>query len=107
MKLINNQETRLFEEIIPLLQQDSEVYICLSYFSIPAIYELSPLLAKAKVIKMLIDSNAGQDLRFAYDNAEYKDYLSLQSRYKADQALTILKDQCDSRQANVRGQNSF
>ncbi|CAN5665628.1 hypothetical protein BH10BAC2_BH10BAC2_02210 [soil metagenome] len=50
MKLINNHETRLFEEIKDLITEDSELFINASYFSINAIFELSPVLKKVRSI---------------------------------------------------------
>jgi ERCC4-related helicase len=104
MKLINNQETRLYDEIKPLLKAGTEVHICASYFSIQAIYELSAELKKVSSIHMLIDSHAEQDIRFAYDESECRSYSDLKAQYKAEQALAVIKEKCSIRYANVGGQ---
>lgn len=54
MKLINNQDTRLYDELKSKLTNDSIVYISSSYFSILALYELSDLPLKVKSIKILL-----------------------------------------------------
>lgn len=104
MKLINNQETRLFEELKSLLNETSEVLISASYISINAFYELSAELKKVNSVKILIDNDAINDNRFCYDSLEWKQYHDLKGKHKANVALTILKENCNVRFGNVGGQ---
>ena len=104
MKLINNQETRLFDELKNQLSEGSEVFISTSFFSVNAIFELAPELKKAKKIQILIDGDVSKDIRFAYDEREYSRYLDLKGKYKAETAYQTVKDKCQIRYGNMGGQ---
>ena len=107
LKLINNQEIRLFDEIEKYLKTGSEVFISVSYFSLNAIFELSSKLNQSSKINILVDINSGQDLRFAYDQSEWSRYLDLKGKFKAESAFSLVKDKCDIRYANMGGQKFF
>lgn len=104
MKLINNQEVRLFNELKALVTSSSEVFFCCSYFTIPTLFELSDQLRQVQSIRILIDSKADQDIRFAYDQNEWLSYLDLRSKYKSDTALEIIGNKSQIRHGNVGGQ---
>lgn len=104
MKLINNQETRLYDELKPFLEEGSEVLISTSYFSINAFFELSKELNKVGSIKILLDSNPESDSRFGYDSMEWKQYHDLKGNHKAETALAIINKKCSIRYSNVGGQ---
>ena len=104
MKLINNQETRLFDEIKPLLTQGTEVYLCASYFTINALYELENEFKKVNTINILLDSTEEQDVRLVYDSKEWQSYLDLKGRYKTQQAIKLVQDKCAIRAGSVGGQ---
>lgn len=104
MKLINNQETRLIDELKPLLKENSEVFISTSYISINALYELHNEFKKVSSIRILIDNDAIENTLFNYDPQEWTEYYDLKAKYKAETALAIIKDKCEIRRANVGGQ---
>jgi hypothetical protein len=104
LQLINNQEIRLFDEIENYLTPGSEVFISVSYFSLNAIFSLSHHLNQASKINILVDTDANQDLRFAYDQSEWSHYLDLKGKFKSENAFSIIKDKCDIRYANMGGQ---
>ena len=104
MKLINNQESLLIEELKALLTENSEVLICASYFSVNSIFELSTYLEKVKSIRILVDSNLETDTMFAYDIKEWEMYYDLKSKHKTNTSLEIIKDKCSIRYGNVGGQ---
>ncbi|MBK0401806.1 DEAD/DEAH box helicase family protein [Adhaeribacter sp. BT258] len=104
MKLINNQEVRLFDELKSFLTNNSEVYLCCSYFTIPALFELSDQLRQVQSIRILIDSKADQDIRFAYDQNEWLSYLDLRSKHKSDTSIEIIRSKSQIRHGNVGGQ---
>lgn len=104
MKLLNNQESRLFDELKSLLTDRSEVFICASYFSINALFELSSFLKKVVSIQILLDGNLTTDIRFGYDSLEWKQYHDLKAKYKAETALSIIKEKCSIRCGNLGGQ---
>lgn len=104
MKLINNQETRLFDELKAAISDSSKIYLCASYFTIQAIYELSEELGKANSIEILVDVDVSQELRFAYDEKEYSRYVDLKSKVKAEKTLSVIQNKAQIRQGNVGGQ---
>ncbi len=104
MKLINNQGARLVDELKTLLTEGAEVSISASYFSINALFELSSELKKVSSIRILLDSNAEEDVRLGYDSLEWQQYHDLKGKYKAETALAIIKAKCSIRQGNVGGQ---
>jgi len=104
MKLINNQDITLFDELKTTLSEHSEVRICTSYLSIPALFELSEYLEKVKSIEILVDNhNIDKDIRFSYDNAECKSYFNLKSRYQAEKIKGLIQNKCDFRSGSIGG----
>ena len=79
MKLINNQEVRFFDEVKPLLTEGAEVFLCASYFTINAFFELENELRKVSSIHILLDTDVAEDLRFAYDIKEWSVYQDLKA----------------------------
>lgn len=104
MKLINNQQTRLFDELKPLLSEGSEAFISASYFTINAFFELGNELRSVKSIRILIDDVSPGNAFFNFDPAEWSEYHDLKSRFKAGKALALVKDKCNIRYGNVGGQ---
>lgn len=104
MKLINNQGTRLIDELRLLLKEKTEIFISSSFISINAFFELANELKKANAIKILIDNDAIENNLFNYDPQEWTEYYDLKAKYKAETALAIIKDKCEIRRANVGGQ---
>lgn len=105
MKLINNQDTILYKELLISLTPDSEVYICTSYISVLALFELSDYLENAKSIKILIDNNQiDNDLRFSYDSAEWKSYFQLKSKFQAEKIKNLVQYKCNFRSGGIGGQ---
>jgi superfamily II DNA or RNA helicase len=103
MRLINNQQIRLFDELKPLLREGSDLFVCASYFSINFLFELSRELKKVNSIKILLDNQA-DDIRLGYDATEWTQYHDLRGRYKAETALAIIKEKCSIRYARPGGQ---
>jgi superfamily II DNA or RNA helicase len=103
MRLINNQQIRLFDELKPLLREGSDLFVCASYFSINFLFELGRELKKVNSIKILLDNQA-DDIRLGYDATEWIQYHDLRGRYKAETALAIVKEKCSVRYARPGGQ---
>jgi len=104
MRLINNQQTRLFDELKVLLTEESEVLISATYISVNAFFEMSNELKSVASIKILIDNDSSDNILFGYDPKEYSEYHDLRGRYKAETALNLIKNKCDFRYGNVGGQ---
>lgn len=105
MRLINNQDTLLFNELKLKLKSDSEVFISVSYTSILALHELLPELSGVKSIHILIDNKViEQDIRFSYDEMESRAYYDLKSKHKAEKVVELLKTKCQFREGKIGGQ---
>lgn len=105
MKIINNQDTLLINELKSSLNQNSSIYIAVNYFSISAVFELIEQLNNTKTIKILIDSSEVEtDLRFSYDDKELKSFHNLTQKFKADKVYQLIKDKVEIREGSVGGQ---
>lgn len=104
MRIINNQDVRLIDELANVLDANAEVFFCGSYISAPAMNELALGFQKAKSIQMLIENPADPDPRFVYDYIEAKDYLDMKGRFKAQTAYKILSEKGQIRSGNTGGQ---
>lgn len=105
MKVINNQDKLLFDEVSSSLDSSSEIFIAASYVSIPALYELLSKFNKAKSVQVLLDNTwLETDIRFAYDESESKAYYDLKASFKAAQVSAFLKTKCHIRSGKVGGQ---
>lgn len=105
MKIINNQDKLLIEELNSNLSSDSEIFIAVSYISVLSLYELLEKFSQAKSIHVLIDNkDAENDIRFTYNEAESKAYFDLKAKYKALETSDLLKSNCQIREGKVGGQ---
>jgi ERCC4-related helicase len=105
MKIINNQDNVLIDEISLKISEESEIFIAVSYTSVLSLYELINKFPKVKSIHILVDNvSAGRDLRFSYDDAESKVYFNLKAQYKAKKVSDFISKKCQIREGNVGGQ---
>lgn len=105
MKIINNQEILLKDELINSINSDTEIFIATSYFSFPAIFEMLPTFVNAKTIHILLDNtNIANENRLAYDEKEYQSYFDLNSKFKAEQVAKFIHDKVEIREGSVGGQ---
>lgn len=105
MKIINNQDVLLIDELKLALNQNSSIYVATNYFSIPSVFELLEKLDNLNSIKILIDNtDVEKDLRFSYDEKEIKSYHNLTQKFKADKVFQLIKDKVEIREGSVGGQ---
>ena len=105
MKIINNQDVLLIDELKISIKKDTTLYIATNYFSISALFELLESIENLDSIKILIDNqDVDKDIRFCYDEKELKAYHDLTQRFKADKVFQLLKDKVEIREGNVGGQ---
>lgn len=104
MKIINNQDIRLIDELKTALDTNSEIYLCGNYLSPQALHELSNEISNCKAFKILLDDNDGLDTRFAYDYAEAERYLDLKGRFKSITAHKIISEKSQIRAGSTGGQ---
>ena len=105
MKILNNQDKLFYKELRSKISAESEIYIAASYQSILACYELYDCFTTAKFIHILIDNkDVSKEIRFMYDQTEFKAYFDLRHTYKARQAHQVIVSKSKIRQGNIGGQ---
>jgi SNF2 family DNA or RNA helicase len=104
MKLINNQDQTLIQELKAILAPASEVYIATGYLTIPALFELTNELLSVKSINILVDDDIESDVRFSYDSKEFNSYFDLKSKYKADSVIKLIRDKSQVRYGSAGAQ---
>ena len=105
MKIINNQDVLLIDELKTSIKKDTLLYIATNYFSISALFELLESIENLDSIKILIDNlDVDKDIRFCYDEKELKAYHELTKRFKAEKVFQLLKDKVEIREGSVGGQ---
>jgi ERCC4-related helicase len=104
MKLINNQETLLLEELKAVIYPESEIFICNSYNSINALFALINEFQSVKRVSVLLDTDIEKDQRFSYDNLEWAEYLNLTGRYNAELVYNLVNEKFEVRHGKAGGQ---
>ncbi len=104
MKLINNQDSILATQIKEVISSNSEIFIACGYFTMPSIFEFLSELTEVKSIKVLVDGDVESDIRFVYDDLEYRDYFNLNSYFKSSKVIKLVEDKFQIRSGNAGGQ---
>jgi hypothetical protein len=104
VKLINNQNLTLQQEVKKLIKSNTEVFIVAGYTSIPSLFELTDEIEKCKGVKLILDSDPIDDSRFAYDPKEFSLYFDLTAANKAKTVYNLIESKFQIRSGNVGGQ---
>src|SRR2546428_1213648 len=105
MKIINNQNILLIDELKNSIDNNSNIYISCNHFTSYALYELLETLYGAKKVCILINSlEHVDDFRFI-ETGESKLNLDLDRKYKINQVLEFLKSKADIRKGGLANQN--
>lgn len=104
MKLINNQETLLIEELKAVINTKSEIFICNAYHSINALFALLNQLQSVKTVSVLLDTDIDKDQRFSYDDLEWAEYLNLNGRFNAELVYNLIDEKFEIRHGKAGGQ---
>ncbi|NCX95930.1 MAG: DEAD/DEAH box helicase [Chitinophagia bacterium] len=104
MKMINNQNVKCIDVLLPLLEPGADVMLCACYFSINAFYALYDSLNVANSIRILLDVGiAEEEARLSYDPAEWSIYHRLQGQYKARKVAELITNKVRIRAGKARG----
>ena len=89
MKIINNQDTRLIDEIKSVINETSNVCISCNHFTVFALFEIIDVLSKSNTVKVLLDFNFSNsdEFKFIQESLENILNLSLDRKYKTDQVI--------------------
>lgn len=106
MKIINNQNILLIEELKNAIDINSNIYLCCNHFTSFALYELIDTLVSAKTVNVLINSiEEIDDFRFIQNEAEIKLNLALDRKFKINQVLDFIKSKANIRKGGLGNQN--
>ncbi|WP_027137408.1 phospholipase D-like domain-containing protein [Gaetbulibacter saemankumensis] len=107
MKLINNQDTLLIEELKNLISEASKIYVSCNYFTSFALFELIETLKKANNIEVLLDFHEQEkdDFKFIQNGDEQKLNLKLDRKYKINQVIGLIEDKIHFRKGSIGNQN--
>ncbi len=109
MKIINNQDLLLINEIESLITKDSSIFISCNHFTGFALFDLINSFSKSKQIHFLLnyDFKIEDDFRFIQSEAENKLNLLLDRKYKINQVIGLIDDKIQIRKGGLGNQNIF
>lgn len=107
MKIINNQDTLLIDELKSLVTDKSSLYISCNEFTAYALFEIKALLTVCNEAKILLNLNKSglDDFRFIQSASESQQNMFLNRKYIVNQAIELLKDKIQVRKGNIGNQN--
>ncbi len=107
MRIINNQNILLLDEVNKAITTSSKVYLSCNHFTALALFELIPSLSNAHSIEFLLsmDFNQLDDFRLIHSNSENKLELSLDRKYKLNQVIELIEKKIQIRHGGIGNQN--
>ncbi len=107
MKIINNQDTLLIDELKSLVTDKSNLYISCNDFTAYALFEIKALLTKCNEAKVLLnlDNSGLDDFRFIQSASESKQNMLLNRKYIVNEAIGLIRDKIQVRKGNIGNQN--
>jgi len=105
MKIINNQDTLLLNELENIVLEESIIYISLNHFTSFAFYEIIKIVKKAKQINILLDLQNKNVFEFILSDKEHILNLNLDRKYKILEVIKQIENKTAIRKGNVGNQN--
>jgi ERCC4-related helicase len=107
MQVIDNTTTILLEELKKIVDASSSIYLGCNHFTAFALFELIPILQKAKTVAILLDFDTQEEEDFKYIQNDYEHpmNLKLDRKYKIHQVIAIIKDKITFRKGAISNQN--
>jgi SNF2 family DNA or RNA helicase len=107
MKIINNQDTLLIDELKGQVKTNSNIFISCNHFTSFALFELIDTFSKAKQISVLLNYNFNveDDFRFIQSDNESSLNFNLDRKYKINQVLGLIDDKIQLRSGGLGNQN--
>ncbi|MCG8761955.1 DEAD/DEAH box helicase family protein [Tenacibaculum finnmarkense] len=105
MKIINNKDTLLMDELKSLINENSKVYLSCNYFTSFAFFELIDILKKSIQVNILLDLNEDKKFEFIQNEEEEKLNLKLDRKYKINQVIGLIEDKIKFRKGITGNQN--
>ncbi|MCT4599637.1 MAG: DEAD/DEAH box helicase [Marinifilaceae bacterium] len=107
MKLINNQDSLLIDEIRDIININSKIYLSCNQFTAFAVFNLLKELSLASLINVLLDDSIEEDQENKYiESSEEKVLnLSLDRRYKVNKVVKLIENKFEIRSGKTSGLN--
>ena len=107
MKIINNQDALLIDEIKYLTNEKSNIYISCNYFTSFAVFELIDILKEANKVEVLLDFKFQDedDFKFIQNDNEKQLNLKLDRKYKINQVIGLIENKIEFRNGGIGNQN--
>ena len=107
MKIINNQDILLLDELKHLTTEKSNIFISCDYFTSYAIFELIDILKNANQVNILLNFQEQEvdDFKFIHNQTEKKLNLKLDRKYRIKQVITLIEDKVEIRSGITGNQN--
>lgn len=107
MKIINNQDIRLIDEIKKSIHTNSKVYLSSNHFTTFAMFELIETLSVSSQVSILLSYNPtdDDDFRFIQNSSEDKLNLLLDRKFKINRVLDLLQHKVQIRNGSLGNQN--
>ena len=107
MKLINNQDIRLIDELADIINEKSVISISSNQVTAFALFELFNTLIKSQSVRVLldIDTNSDSEFRFIQSDAENQINLNLDRRHRINKAIDLINNKIEIRKGNFGNQN--
>lgn len=107
MKIIDNQQTRLIDEVKQCIDSSTKVYLSCNYFTAFALFELIDIFSSSVHVNILLDFNQSDldDFKLIQTEKESKLNLLLDRKYKINQVISLLQDKVEIRKGGLGNQN--
>lgn len=107
MKIINNQDTLLIDELKSLITKHTKVHLSCNHFTVFALFEILDLVSSSAQVNVLLDYNfdGEDDLRFIQSEKETQLNLELDRKYKVNKVMGLIEDKFECRKGSVGNQN--
>ena len=109
MKIINNQNIVLINEVNSLIKYESKVYLSCNHFTAFALFELVESLKKATQVQIMlsIDLNSEDDFRLIHAPSEKQLELALDRKSKINEIIIATPTTLKPRPILSSGEKSF
>ena len=107
MKIINNQNILLINEVNDAINAQSKVYLSCNHFTAFALFELIESLKKVIQVQIMlsIDLSSEDDFRLIHAPSEKQLEFALDRKSKINEVVSFLKDKIEIRQGSLGNQN--
>ena len=107
MKVINNKNILLIDELKAIINSNSKFYLSCNFFTAFAVYELINVLNDSLGIKVLLNLNEqeAEEFKLIQSDSEQKLNMLLNRKYKINSAISFLQKKAEIRKGIIGNQN--